>query len=125
MIRQGKSRFFEQAINSLLAANSIEQAAKSAGISKRTLLRWMADEEFRAKYAEAKADVLKMATAILTRNSGKAAKVLGDVFSGKPVAHQGARVAACSATIRLALDAFALENLENRIRKLEQQSDVL
>src|ERR1700739_1605886 len=122
MIRAGKTRLSEKAINALLSENTIEKAAKKANISKRTLLRWMAEPEFRAAYAQAKADILKMASAVLTRNSAKAARVLAESFSSKKgKANQSARVRAAMGSIRLAHEAFELENLEERIRKLEEQ----
>ena len=121
MSQRGKSRLRAEAITCLLSESTIEDAATKAGISKRTLIRWLQEQEFRADYNRAKGDVLRTATAILTRNAGKAAQTLEEIFSGKPEPHQGARVASASATLRLALDSFALENLEERIRNLEKQ----
>ena len=111
----------ERTITALLSSNTLEAAARKAGISKRTLLRWMEDPEFRDAYAKAKRNVLRSATAILTRDSGKAALTLTRIFSGKPTENQSARVSAAKATLRLALDAFTLEDLEERLRKLESQ----
>ncbi len=113
----------ERTISALLCSNTLEAAAKKAGISKRTLLRWLDEPDFRAAYAKAKRDVLRTATAILTRDSGKAALTLTKIFLGKPAENQSARVSAARATLRLALDAFAFEDLEERLRRLERQSD--
>jgi hypothetical protein len=115
----------ERTINALLSSNTLEGAAKKAGISKRTLLRWMEEPEFRAAYRKAKGDVLRTASAILTRDSGKAALTLTKIFTGKPTENQSSRVSAARATLRLALDAFALEDLDERLRKLEGKSDAL
>lgn len=115
----------EKTISALLSSNTLEAAARKAGISKRTLLRWMEEQEFRDAYAKAKRDVLRSATAILTRDSGKAALTLTKIFTGKPSENQSARVSAARATLRLALDAFSLEDLEERLRKLENQNDAL
>jgi len=123
MSQRGKERVRERAITALLASPTLEAAAREAGISKRTLLRWLQQPEFRAAYSRAKADVLRTATAILTRNSGRAAEVLEEIFEGEPVPHQGSRVSAAVSTLRLSLDAFVLENLDERIRKLEGQED--
>lgn len=121
MSQRGKSRTRERAITALLSAKTLEEAAEKAGISKRTLLRWLQKQDFRDAYLKAKADALKTATAILTRNSGRAAEVLQEIFEAGPTPHQGGRVTAAVATIRLSLDAFVLENLDERIRKLEEQ----
>lgn len=120
-VQEGKSRFREAAINALLSENTIEKAAEKAKVSKRTLLRWMQEPNFRADYARAKANVLKMASAILVRNSAKAALVLAEIFSSeKGGLHQSARVAAAIGNIRLAREAFELESLEERITALEE-----
>jgi hypothetical protein len=120
--QRGKYRVRETAIAALLSENSIEAAAQKVGLSRRTLLRWLKEPEFRARYADAKQDQLKMATGVLARNCTAAACTLEDIFKSKPEPHQGARVAAAHATLRLALDAFALEQLEQRIRQLEGQT---
>jgi hypothetical protein len=116
-------RHQERTISALLSVNTLEAAAKKSGISKRTLLRWLEDPEFRAAYGKAKRDILRTATAILTRDSGKAALTLTKIFTGKPTENQSARVSAARATLRLALDAFALEDLDERLRKLENRND--
>jgi hypothetical protein len=113
----------EKTINALLSSNTLEAAARKAGISKRTLLRWMEEPAFRDAYRKAKGDVLRTATAILTRDSGKAALTLTQIFTGKPTENQSARVSAARATLRLALDSFVLEDLEERLRRLEKQTD--
>jgi hypothetical protein len=114
----------ERTISALLSSNTLEAAARKAGISKRTLLRWMDLPEFRDAYRKAKGEVLRTATAILTRDSGKAALTLTKIFSGKPTENQSARVSAAKATLRLALDAFALEHFEERLLRLEAQGRV-
>ena len=115
-------RQMERTITALLSANTLEGAAKKATISKRTLLRWMEQPDFRDAYAKAKRQMLRTATAILTRDAGKAAVVLTKIFSGRPTENQAARVSAAKATLRLALDAFTLEDLEERLHKLESQN---
>ncbi|HUZ47311.1 MAG TPA: hypothetical protein VMW54_11805 [Terriglobia bacterium] len=124
MSQHGKVRSRERAITALLTSPTIESAAREAGISKRTLLRWLQQPDFREQYTRAKADVLRSATGILTRNAGRAAQVLREVFEDEPTAHQGGRVTAAIATLRLSLDAFELENLEERLRKLEGQDEL-
>lgn len=125
MAQTGQHRNFDKAINALLATSTIEEAAKQAGLSRRTLLRWLKLPEFRTAYIQAKGEVLRTATGILTRNAGRAADTLAVIFSGLPEPHQSARVAAAVGTLRLSLDAFCLENLEARISALERQGDAL
>lgn len=123
MPQRGKTRAYEAAISALLSSSTLSEAARKAGVSKRTLIRWLQEPDFRKLYMEAKANVLKTATSILMRNAGRAAQTLEEIFESRPVPHQGARVGAAVHTLRLAMDAFVLENLEERIRKLEGQSN--
>ncbi len=125
MAQRGKEREREKAISALLSSNTLEGAARKAGISKRTLLRWLDETDFRDAYAKAKRGVLRTATGILTRDSAKAALTLTSIFTGKPTENQSARVSAAKATLRLALDSFSLEDLEERLHRLETQTDEL
>lgn len=121
MSQRGKSRLREAAVSALLSESTIEKAAEKAGVSKRTLLRWMKDPQFRQQYSTAKAECLKMASAILVRNSAKAADTLFEIFSAKRgKANQAARVSAATNNLRLAHEAFELEDLSERIANLEK-----
>jgi hypothetical protein len=117
--QSGKSRFRSKAVEALLEQNTNEEAATASGVSKRTILRWLREDDLREQYVRAKEESLKLATGILARNTTKAARKLAEVFEGKPEPHQAAIVAATTATLRLALDSFALESLDERIRRLE------
>ena len=126
MPQHGKEREHEKAISALLSSNTIEAAAKRAGISKRTLLRWMERQEFQDAFTKAKRDTLKTATAVLMRNAGRAAVTLGQIFQGKPKENQSARVSAARATLKLAIDSLMFEDIDARLRKLEgTNSDVI
>jgi hypothetical protein len=64
----------------------------------------------------------KVATTILMASSADAATTLAAIFSDAEAA-PSARVAAAVNNLRLALDAFALENIEARLLKLEENSN--
>lgn len=125
MSQEGKWRKREEAIGALLSSPSIEAAARKCAVTKRTLLRWLADESFRSEYQEARRRLLRAATARLSKNAFRAACALERIFSSKPRAFQGARVSAAIGTLRLAIEADVVEDLEARIRRLEGQSDSL
>jgi hypothetical protein len=125
MAEKNSERLREKAVSLLLSEKTIETAAKKCGVTRRTLHRWLRDPEFRAALMEAKAELLKTATRTLTRNSVKAADVLAKIFLSKPKPNQSANVSAAIGTLRLSLDAFALEDLEERLRRLENQNDAL
>src|SRR5258708_34537769 len=120
MAEKNGERLREKAISLLLSEKTIERAAKKVPVTRRTLHRWLREADFRAALMEARADLLKTATRILTRNSAKAAEVLATIFSAKGKPNQASRVSAAIGTLRLSLDAFALEDLEERIRRLEK-----
>jgi hypothetical protein len=123
MAEKNTDRLREKAISLLLSEKTIELAAKKCGVTRRTMHRWLRDAEFRTALMEAKTDLLRTATRILTRNSAKAAEVLGTIFSGKGKANQASRVSAAIGTLRLALDSYVLEDLDERLRRLEKQTD--
>ena len=125
MDEKTSERLREKAVSLLLSEKTIEAAAKKCGVTKRTLIRWMKEADFQTEYQEAKIFMLRTATRSLTRNSAKAADTLAKIFMGKPKPNQSANVSAATATLRLALDAFALEDLEERLRRLENQNDAL
>jgi hypothetical protein len=121
--QKGKEREREKAISALLSTNTLESAARKAGISKRTLLRWLDEPDFLNAYRRAKQSALRTATAILMRNAGKAAVTLGQIFLGKPAENQSSRVSAARATLTLALHANLLEDVHERLLRLERQKD--
>jgi hypothetical protein len=121
MVRNGKNRKYEQAVTALLEETSIERAAQKCGCAKSTLIRWMREPEFRTRFINAKADALKMASAILARNSTQAAVVLAEIFNTKKAkTSQASRVSAAIGVLRLANECFALESFDERLRKLEE-----
>lgn len=121
MAEKAKERLRESAITALLSSKSTEAAAKKVGVSAKTLGRWLKDEEFRAEYQNVKRDLLRAGIANLARKVFDAGEVLGDVAKRKGRPYQAARSHAAMAIIRLSLDAELMDDLESRIRKLENQ----
>ena len=58
-------RKMEAAIAALLTQRNIDEAAKAAGISTRTLMRWLKVPEFLAAYREARRTAYSQAVAKL------------------------------------------------------------
>jgi DNA-binding MurR/RpiR family transcriptional regulator len=119
---QAKTRLVERAVAALLSKPTIRAAARECGVSSRTLQRVMKQPEFESAYREAKYRLVREATAKLTANSGRAAEVLRRVFDDRK-ATPGARVAAATQTIRLTLESYEIEELDRRIRALEEQKN--
>jgi hypothetical protein len=121
MGEKAKERLREKAITALLASRSVESAARKTGVSARTLSRWMTDGEFRAAYQAAKKEFLRAGIGNLARLVFDASQVLGDVARQKGRAYQSARATAACAIIRLSLDASLMDDIEERVRRLEEQ----
>jgi len=109
----------ERAISALLQAQTMREAAKEAGISESTLLRWLHDETFMESYRKAKRQVVQLAICQLQRSAGKAAKVLLEVAEDK-VNPASARVSAAKTILETSLKAVEIEDLEKRISHLEE-----
>jgi len=135
--QRGKERKTEAAIAALLEYPTIAEAAESCGISKRTLLRWMRHEGFQKQYREVKRALLAQATARLRAESGAAVEALAKVVETgdswtEPVFYQGkvcgkvkkfspaARVSAATKILELALRSHEIEDLTERLERLER-----
>jgi Arc/MetJ family transcription regulator len=66
----------EQAILALVSARSTEEAAKSIGVSAKTLLRWQKLPEFERAYREARMAAFRQSTARLQQASSPAVTTL-------------------------------------------------
>ena len=62
----------EEAIAALLSQRNVDEAARTAGIGTRTLLRWMKDPEFDKAYRQARRAAFGQCTARLQQASSAA-----------------------------------------------------
>jgi hypothetical protein len=122
MTQQGKTRLDELLIAALLSKPTVSAAARATGISPRTAQRRMRDPEFETKFREAKIGLIRQTTSRLTANASRAAEVLRKVFDDRKAA-PSARVGAAVSTIRLTLESYEIEELDRRIRALEEQKN--
>jgi hypothetical protein len=121
MATKNRERLQERAINALLSSPSLERAAQKVHVCSKTLSRWLEDPTFRSAYEAKKADYLRAGLGNLSRKVFSAAEVLAEVARHKGRRYQGPRTAAASSLIKLAMDATILEDLQERIAKLEKQ----
>src|SRR5262245_5174827 len=70
----------EQAIAALLTHASIVAAAQAAGIAEKTLRNWLLLDEFKAKYYQARADMLQQAMGHIASGLVQAALILRSVM---------------------------------------------
>src|ERR1039458_5656813 len=109
----------EEAIAALLTQRNIEEAAKSAGVGTRTLLRWLKVPEFQAAYREARRAAFGQAIARLQQGTSAAATTLLKLLiDTNTPASVRARVA--DSIFNHAAKAIEIEDIEVRVAALEQ-----
>lgn len=111
----------EEAIAALLSQRNVEEAARTAGIGARTLLRWLKLPEFQNAYREARREAFGQAVARLQQGTSAAATTLLKVMID-PSAPPSVRVRAAEAVFNHAFRAIEIEEIEARLAALEQAS---
>jgi hypothetical protein len=106
----------EKAIDALLQCPTIRQAALMAGISDKTLGRWLKDPEFQKEYRLARQESFTSGAGMLARAMGAAVLVLRKHMTGDNVA---LAIRAATAIIDKALHAEGVLNHEERLAALE------
>jgi hypothetical protein len=112
----------EEAIAALLAHVKVEEAARSVGVTAKTLRRWMDDPEFDAAYSKARRQAYSHTVARLQQGSSAAAtslmKLMLDVATPAPT-----RARCAEAIIHFAARAVDTEDIELRLSTLEQMAE--
>src|SRR5438128_6187433 len=62
----------EAAVLALLSSRNVEEAARAAGVTARTLFRWQKEPEFDAAYREARRAAVSQANARIQQAAGAA-----------------------------------------------------
>jgi transposase-like protein len=109
----------EAAIAALLSQRTVEDAARVAGVGARTLFRWLELPEFRQGYLQARRQAFGQASARLQQATGAAVSVLLTLMldANAPAA---SRVRAAHSVLDLAAKALELDDIEVRVRQLEE-----
>lgn len=107
------------AIAALLSCGTVDRAARAAGVSARTLLRWMRLPEFRAEYQAARRQALEAAIGVVQAATSSAVGVLVEVMED---AHAPAstRIAAARMVIETSLRGVEALEYEERLSRLER-----
>jgi hypothetical protein len=113
-----KSQKLEAFISCMLTQPSVESAAKAAGISYVTAWRWMKDEAFIARYRGARRDAMQHALGLLEQAAAGSVACLMEVQSQGE--SESARVSAARCILETALKVVELNDIQERIEKLEQ-----
>jgi len=112
----------EEAILALLTTRTVEEAARAAHISAKTLLRWMKEPEFDAAYQAAKRAAFGQSIARLHHLSSAAVTTLGKVML-EPGAPPATRVRAADSILDHTIKAIEIESLEARLTELERAAE--
>jgi transposase-like protein len=116
---QKLSRKKEQAIASLLSQPSIGGAAKKVGIGEKTLFRWLQLDEFKRAYKTARRQVIDQTIAQIQSVMSEAVQTLLSVMADSTTP-ASAKVSAARALLDIGFKVVEIEELENRIEKIEK-----
>lgn len=106
-----------RAIGALLSAPTVREAAELAGVSERTLTRWLAEDDFRAALLTAEGEAIDRAARRLIGLQDQALSVLAGVLCGTDSAT--VKVRAAQTVLEFTLRLRELRNIESRLAKLE------
>lgn len=104
------------AVLALAQGHTTGQAAKQAGVSGRTILRWLDDPDFRQEITDTRTDLLRAATGRLAAASTKAVDTLVDALTTEK---GQARVQAAKVLLESTLALRESLDLEERIAAIE------
>ena len=106
-----------QALAALLTSGTVEAAAKKAGISARTLRRWLAAPDFRRCYLAARRQALEQATGALQQaTSGAVAALVRNLKCGIPPSE----IRAAQVILEQAAKGVEMLEFEERLAAIEQ-----
>jgi hypothetical protein len=112
-------RKMEAAIAALLTARNNEEAAKTVGVSPKTLLRWQKLPEFERAYREARMAAFRQATARLQQASSPAVTTLLKIMVD-PAAPMAVKARCAYYILDQTKKAIETEEIEARVTELER-----
>jgi hypothetical protein len=109
----------QKAIAALLTARTTGAAAVSAGVSERTLYKWLADTSFRAALRTAESELVDSAVRRLAKGQEAALDTLETLI--QKAKHESTRHAAAVSWLNLFLRFNEVKNIDERLTELEKQ----
>jgi uncharacterized protein (DUF1501 family) len=113
----------EAAIAGLLSQRNQEEAAQAAGVSKRTLNRWLRMPAFQAAYREARRAAMSQANARLQQTASAAVSALLKVMVD-PSTPASVRVRAADCVLARGNQGLENEDLDVRLAALERAAEL-
>ncbi len=111
------SRKYEAFIAALLTEATIAEAAKKAGISEATALRWLKLPDVQTAYRAARREVVQHALASIQRATSEAVEALQRNLHATTGAVQ---VSAARALLEYAVRAVEIDDLGERVERIEE-----
>ena len=112
----------EEAIAALLTQRNTEDAARTVGVTPKTLLRWMKLPEFKAAYREDRWEGVNQAIARMQQATGAAGTVALKLMTD-PSVPAAVRLRAAEFVFDRAIRGVELEDIEARLTALEQTTE--
>lgn len=111
-----------RAIAALLSERNVRAAAKSANVGERTLWKWLDLDYFRAELTRQEGAIIDQATRGLLSMQGAAIAAFDKVLKDESTtaASEANKLRAAEGVLDYLLKLRELNNLETRIRKLEE-----
>jgi hypothetical protein len=112
----------EEAVAALLAQRNTEDAARTAGVGTKTLLRWLQLPEFQEAYRDARRAAFSQSIARLQQAASAAASTLLKIMVD-PQAPPSCRIRAADSVLNQAAKAMEIEDIEARVSELERAAE--
>ena len=107
----------DRAIQALLEEPSVSAAAEAAGLNRRTLQRWLVDDDFRRQLREARSESFSQARSRLCYAANEAVDVLLRGLRGEDI---GRMAYWCAKTILEVAEQARDDDLTQRVERLEE-----
>ena len=119
MAQRGRHNADEALVLALACGATVENAARTAGVSLRTVYRRLAEPAFRTRLQGARAEMVQRATGMLTAAALEAVKTL--LVLQQASVSAAVRLGAARAILELGAKLREVADLEARLAALEQQ----
>lgn len=110
----------QRAVQAVLTARTLAEAAAAAGVTARTLTRWLNDSAFCDALAEAQRAAIAATIRRLAGATGEAVTTLQAIMANKE-APDGARVRAADVVLSRLMTLTELHDLEARLADVERK----
>ena len=118
MPQQGKRNIDQKLLLALACGASVESAARQVGVSESTVYRRLAEDEFKQRLLNLRADMVQRTAGTLTAAGTEAVKALLGLL--QPATPHATRLGAARAVLELGVKIREAAELEARITALEQ-----